>query len=98
MIIRLVKMTFRPEAVAGFLTLFNERKELIRHFNGCSHLELLEDKGDSTVYFTYSYWDSEQSLQQYRDSALFKDTWQLTKALFQAKAEAWTVDQKIILP
>jgi len=92
MIVRIVQMTFREEAVASFLQLFNERKELIRNFNGCTHLELLRDAHDPTVFFTYSKWDTETSLNHYRFSALFKDTWAQTKILFAAKPQAWSLE------
>ncbi|RYF82914.1 MAG: antibiotic biosynthesis monooxygenase, partial [Chitinophagaceae bacterium] len=38
MIIRIVKMIFRDEEVDAFKTLFDERKSLIRNFEGCMHL------------------------------------------------------------
>jgi heme-degrading monooxygenase HmoA len=97
MIVRIVKMTFRKECIPDFLVLFNERKELIRHFNGCNHLELWQDENEENIFFTYSIWDSTQHLDHYRFSELFKDTWFKTKALFETKPEAWSVTQKIVL-
>jgi heme-degrading monooxygenase HmoA len=41
--------------------------------------------------FTYSQWDSEESLNAYRQTELFVQTWKRTKTLFQEKAEAWSV-------
>lgn len=97
MIIRIVKMTFEATSVAQFESLFNERKEMIRSFNGCLHLELWQEAGNDNVYFTYSKWESEDHLNKYRFSELFKDTWVKTKALFAAKPEAWSVEQKTIV-
>lgn len=97
MIIRIVKMTFRAEEVDSFLKLFDERKELIRGFEGCRHLELWQDANASDVYFTYSHWDSEEALNNYRFSELFKDTWASTKALFAEKPQAWSVNQKMVV-
>lgn len=91
MILRIVQMTFREEETQNFLTLFNERKELIRGFEGCNHLELWQDAKQSNIYFTYSIWDSEEHLDHYRFSELFKDTWAKTKALFADKPKAWSV-------
>lgn len=85
------------DAVQEFRALFSERKERIRNFEGCTHLELLEDKEKGNVYFTYSYWDNEKALDKYRNSELFKDTWKHTKALFLEKAEAWTVERQAML-
>lgn len=97
MIVRVVKMNFREEEVSNFLELFNERKGLIRSFEGCHHLELWQETGKNNVFFTYSIWDSEQHLDHYRFSELFKDTWAKTKALFADKPQAWSVAQKMIV-
>lgn len=95
MIIRIVKMTFNPDKTGEFLDLFNDRKKLIRGFEGCRHLELWQDAAESNIYFTYSIWDSEQHLDKYRFSELFKDTWANTKKLFSAKPQAWSVNRKM---
>jgi len=97
MIVRIVQMSFREDEVDNFLALFEERKELIRGFDGCSHLELWQDAHSSHIYFTYSHWDSEQHLNHYRFSELFKDTWAKTKALFKEKPQAWSVNQKMVV-
>lgn len=93
MIIRIVKMTFRTEEVDSFKTFFDERKSLIRNFDGCTHLELWQDKTNPQVFFTYSYWQSEAHLNNYRLSPFFEDTWTRTKQKFDARPEAWSVEQ-----
>lgn len=93
MIIRIVKMIFRDEEVASFQALFEERRSLIRNFEGCTHLELWQDKIHPHIFFTYSWWDSEEQLNNYRNSHFFDDTWTLTKQKFAGKPEAWTVEQ-----
>lgn len=98
MIVRIVKMTFRPDAVADFTSLFEERKQTIRHFDGCRHLELWQDTAVPNVFFTYSHWESEKHLDHYRFSDFFKDTWGRTKVLFDAPPQAWSVAQRSILP
>lgn len=90
MIIRIVKMTFEPSRVAEFLETFEKYKAHIRNTEGCRHLELLADKANSGIYFTYSHWDAEHYLEQYRNSELFKEVWRLTKVHFAAKPEAWS--------
>jgi quinol monooxygenase YgiN len=97
MIVRIVKMEFQEDKVADFVQLFEERKERIRHFEGCLHLELWRQTGEKHIYFTYSHWNSEKDLDHYRFSAFFKETWQLTKALFSAKPEAWSVEQVSVI-
>lgn len=97
MIIRIVKMTFRPDEVAAFQQLFASKKQLIRGFEGCHHLELWQDAREPAIFFTYSHWESEEYLDKYRFSALFKEVWTETKALFAAKAEAWSVNQQTVV-
>ncbi len=88
-LIRIVKMTFRPEAVSAFQKIFNERKDRIAAAPGCASVELLHD--DENIFFTYSVWEDEVALETYRSSELFNSTWALVKPLFAAKAEAWSV-------
>lgn len=93
MIIRIVKMTFKEEEIEAFRQLFDERKSLIRNFDGCLHLELWQDKLHPKVFFTYSWWESEETLNRYRESHFFDDTWRLTKQKFSDRPEAWSVEQ-----
>lgn len=86
-------MTFREDATDDFLTVFENSKHLIRGFEGCTYLELLREKHNGVVFFTYSKWLDEDSLNKYRNSPLFATTWAATKILFAAKPEAWTVDE-----
>ena len=86
-------MIFREEEVDSFKTLFEERKSLIRNFEGCTHLELWQDKTHPNIFFTYSWWDTELHLASYRNSHFFDDTWSLTKQKFAGKPEAWSVEQ-----
>ena len=97
MIIRIVKMNFKPENISAFQEIFNESKHLIRAMPGCSHLELLNDINAPEIFFTYSFWDSESDLTNYRNSSLFSTVWSKTKILFSSKAEAWSVEQKVVL-
>lgn len=59
---------------------------------GCHHLELWCEVGDSNVLFTYSHWESEAALNAYRQTDLFKSVWKRTKEKFAEKAEAWSVE------
>lgn len=97
MFVRIVKMSFHQEHVKTFLSIFEEKKIFIRAFEGCRLLELYQDKNNPDLFFTYSYWDSPQDLENYRNADLFKEVWTKTKALFNAKPEAWSVDKKISL-
>ena len=92
MIKRIVKLTFREEAVNTFLEkVFEPSKDRIRAFPGCRHMELLRNLQQPNVLFTLSIWEDEAALEAYRQSELFQNTWAKTKALFAEKAEAWSV-------
>ena len=93
MFVRIVKMSFHPEKIEEFLNNFNVKKEYIRNSPGCRLLELYRDKTNPNIFFTYSYWESEQDLENYRNSNLFKDVWAQTKVLFNDKPLAWSVDK-----
>ncbi len=91
MIVRIVQMTFRPDKAEEFKVLFEERRQKIRSFDGCHHLELWRDNTHPNIFFTYSTWESQAALDHYRFSEFFKDTWGRTKALFAEKPQAWSV-------
>ena len=93
MIVRIVKMGFHENSVDAFLKNYEANKFQIRGFNGCNFLELYRDKHNPTVFFTYSYWDSEEDLNNYRNSDYFKKVWSSTKILFNDKPEAWSVNR-----
>lgn len=86
-------MNFKADKTDEFLSIFNTNKKKIRNSNGCSHLELYRDKTNPSIFFTYSYWDKEQDLENYRNSELFKAVWAKTKVLFNDRPEAWSVDR-----
>ena len=90
---RIVKMSFKEDKIDDFIKSFNNSKEKIRNTQGCKLLELYRDKTNPTVFFTYSYWDTELDLENYRNSQLFKNVWNITKLLFKDKPEAWSVDK-----
>jgi autoinducer 2-degrading protein len=73
MFVRIVKMSFKVNQIDTFLANFNANKLNIRHFQGCSFLELYQDKNNTNIFFTYSYWNTEVSLENYRQSQLFKN-------------------------
>ena len=92
MLIRIVKLSFDEENKDLFLENFNINKKNIRNFEGCRLLQLLRDKNNPNIFFSYSYWESEEHLEAYRNSDLFKSVWAKTKILFNNKPEAWSVE------
>ena len=96
MIIRIVRMTFMEEQVEAFQQLFQNTKHLIRQFDGCERLELLRDVKQPNVFFTYSWWKSEEQLNKYRYSELFKNVWSQTKVKFADKPQAWSLTTEVV--
>lgn len=90
-------MTFQLNKVDEFLLLFDENKEKIRNQKGCQRLELIQDIGCDDIFFTYSYWQDEESLENYKNTDVFKFIWPKTKALFSEKPEAWSTKQIHVL-
>jgi hypothetical protein len=84
-------MTFAPQHVEDFLRLFEKNKAQIGGFEGCTHLELWNDKNTPAIFFTYSHWKDESYLEKYRQSELFNTVWAENKNYFSAKPEAWSV-------
>ena len=98
MLVRIVKMSFEDNGIDPFLKIFELNKEKIRNSKGCNLLELYRDKTSINVFFTYSYWETENDLENYRNSILFKEVWSKTKLLFNDKPQAWSVDKTYSLP
>jgi heme oxygenase (mycobilin-producing) len=93
MIKRFVKMRFKPENINDFKDIFKNSRDLIKGFEGCNHVELLQDEKDPCIFFTFSLWDDEKYLNAYRESELFANVWAATKALFSDKAQAWSLKE-----
>ena len=98
MLVRIVKLSFKHDKIDVFLENFEKDKTQIRNFKGCRLLELYRDKTNTNVFFTYSYWETEHDLENYRKSDLFKGIWANTKIYFNDKPLAWSVDKVVSLP
>ena len=97
MFVRIVKMSFHTKHIEAFLAMFEEKKTIIRASEGCLLLELYQDKTNSEIFFTYSYWQDEKNLENYRNSQLFKDVLDQTKTYFNDKPLAWSLDKRACL-
>jgi len=93
MIKRIVKMKFKKACINEFKMIFSKNQAKIASSKGCEYLELWQDKNNAQTFFTYSIWQSEEDLNRYRNSTFFKQVWQNTKAKFEVKAEAWSLEQ-----
>jgi heme-degrading monooxygenase HmoA len=86
-------MGFYKQNAAIFLDVFEKNKAHIKGFKGCTFLELYQGKDDPTIFFTYSYWESDVLLQEYRQSKEFKGLWRKLKPLFRMRPEAWSLNK-----
>ena len=90
-------MSFHEENIPAFMENFELMKNHIRNAPGNRFLELYQDKNNPSILFTYSYWETEADLENYRKSELFDEVWTFTKKLFNDKPEAWSVDKLVTL-
>ncbi|HLV41534.1 MAG TPA: antibiotic biosynthesis monooxygenase family protein [Brumimicrobium sp.] len=90
--IRLVKLTLKKEHVNDFIEHFDTVKEKINAFPGCLGMKLLRDKNNPQVVFTFSEWNDDSDLENYRKSELFGSIWPTVKQWFEQKAEAISTD------
>jgi len=91
MLIRIVRLPVHPDKLEEFLEYFNQSKKRIRSFEGCSQLKLLCDHKEKNILYTYSAWKSENHLEKYLHSELFKSTWKQVRPLFFEKPGAWSL-------
>jgi quinol monooxygenase YgiN len=97
MLIRIVRMHFTEAGVEEFLQIFNAHKQQIRHFPGCTRLELLKDADNPAVYTTLSHWGESKDLENYRKSELFGIVWARVKPLFSNRPQAFSLEKFIEL-
>ncbi len=90
--IRIVQLHFQEDKLANFLTFFDSVKEKVNTFPGCNGMQLLQDKANPCIVFTYSNWNTPADLENYRTSETFIGIWSTIKPWFAEKAAAWSVD------
>ena len=89
---RIVKMTFELDRCDDFEAYFTEIKDQIVAQPGCFEVSLLRDQAESGVFFTFSIWDAQSSLDAYRETELFGQVWPKVKSWFSDKPKAWSTD------
>lgn len=90
--IRIVKLTFQEDKVAEFLEFFDTIKRSVATFEGCNGMRLIQDQNNPNIVFTYSDWENNETLENYRISKTFQSTWTKIKPWFAKKAEAWSTE------
>jgi len=91
MLKRIVKLSIQNNKKTQFIDLFEKNHHLISSFKGCISVELVQDVNANNIFFTYSLWENENALNNYRNSILFKGIWSETKTFFCDKPEAWSL-------
>lgn len=91
MITRIVRLSFDPQRVDDFKKLFYASQPHIEQMPGCKKVDLFLDSALPNVFYTLSLWQNENALNDYRNSALFRETWSKTKAMFNDKPQAWSL-------
>lgn len=93
MLIRIVKLHFQDDRIEDFLEFFETVKNRINSFPGCLGMKLLRDINTPSIVMTYSHWEDEQALENYRLSETFGEIWPSIKPWFAEKPEAWSVTE-----
>ncbi|MCY4158984.1 MAG: antibiotic biosynthesis monooxygenase [Bacteroidetes bacterium] len=88
MLIRIVRLHLQEEFTQSFHEIFEAIAPKIRQTHGCKRLDLWVDTTSVNIVTTYSEWDSESSLNRYRQSDLFKSNWEQVKPFFADSAIA----------
>ena len=91
MITRIVKMEFKEDKIAEFLLFFDTIKHVVNEYKGCHGMKLYQDIDRPNIIMTYSHWDSQDDLNNYRDSDEFGQIWPQIKPWFSEKPMAWSV-------
>lgn len=86
-------MTFEPTKVDEFMDIFKGAQHLIEAFPGCKGVDLCRDIKQENVLITLSIWENIGFLDAYRNSDLFKTTWEATKKLFIERADARSLEK-----
>tara|TARA_B110000285_G_scaffold213497_1_gene257894 strand:+ start:786 stop:1091 length:306 start_codon:yes stop_codon:yes gene_type:complete len=91
MITRIVKLEFEKSKIEQFIVFFDTIKNKVNSFPGCNGMRLHRDLDNPNIVMTYSQWDSQESLDNYRESETFGQVWPKIKPWFANKPEAWSV-------
>ena len=90
MVVRIVKMVFYKNRREDFARISTSLQHKIRKVKGCLQLDLLQDIRHKNIFFSYSLWESEEHLNNYRNSDFFLQTWGKVSRWFKEKAQAWS--------
>lgn len=90
--IRIVKLTFKPDNLQDFLDFIEPYCSKINSVKGCHGVQFLSDISNPHIFFTYSKWETELDLENYRQSELFQHVWTTVKQWFGDRPQAWSLN------
>jgi len=96
MIVRIVRMHFRPEVKEMILQRLIGQAPKVRAFPGCLYLVLHQDAENTAIFYSISHWESPDALEVYRQDALFQDFWAEIKTHFAQPAQAFTLREPLL--
>lgn len=85
-------MEINDHDVDKFKSMIQSIQDKIKAFDGCYSVNILCDKNQKNRFFSYSTWESEEDLNNYRKSEFFTEIWSDVKKMFIKDAQAWTVE------
>ena len=85
-------MVFIEEKSAKFREHSKTIVNKISKSKGCHKVEILQDINDRNIFFSYSHWSSEEDLNNYRNSEMFKNIWGELRKMFAKKTQAWSTE------
>lgn len=92
MILRIVKIKIDEVKIDTFkLFMKNLRNEKLR-LKGCLHFDYFHEKKNKNIYYTYTIWENEKHLNQYKKSELFKKVISTLNSLSIEEPRAWTIE------
>ncbi len=93
--VRLVKLKFRTGKKEAFILTFKAHEMIMKEVEGCNHIELWQDHHNADTMMTYSIWDSERHLNNYRRSETFHHVWSIVKPFFAEPAQVTNLGKVI---
>ena len=94
----MVRLTFSPDTVEAFDALYAQFEPHIQAQPGCHMIRSMKVSDHPCQRATLSFWEAQEDLDAYRKSALFREVWPATKALFAGPPEAQSYELKGDVP
>ncbi len=90
MIVRIVHMFFRPHALEQLMPLIHRQLRNVMSHPGCLAVKLFRDTSDPDHLCTFSIWEDQEALDDYRQSDHFIEVWSTLKSHFAKPPQAYS--------